>query len=70
LTIEGNVEAQATDGQSAVMVEWRISGSGKVTSCGTTSVVSRDDRAIAAAFHDAFEMAAVRSIERAKPVCF
>jgi hypothetical protein len=70
LTIEGNVQAQVTDGQSAVMVEWRISGSGKATSCGITSVVSRDDRAIAAAFHDAFEMAAVRSIEHAKPVCF
>jgi hypothetical protein len=70
LTIEGNVEAQSKDGQSTVMVEWRIGGSGKAASCGVTSVISRDDKAIGVAFHDAFETAAIRSIARAKPVCF
>lgn len=70
LTIDGSVAAQEQEGRTAVMVEWRISGSGKASNCGITSVVSGDEKAIGTAFRDAFETATLRSTQRAQPVCF
>ncbi|WP_019833250.1 hypothetical protein [Sphingomonas sp. PR090111-T3T-6A] len=70
LTIDGSVAAQGQGGRTAVMVDWRISGSGKAASCGITSVVSGREKAIGIAFRDAFETAALRSTQRAQPVCF
>ncbi|MGN6122866.1 MAG: hypothetical protein ACTHOJ_07905 [Sphingomonas oligoaromativorans] len=70
LTIDGSVAAQEQEGRTAVTVEWRISGSGKASNCGITSVVSEDEKAVGIAVRDAFETAALRSTQRAQPVCF
>jgi len=70
LAIDGTVAAQEQGRRTAVMVDWQIRGSGKAASCGITSVVSGSEKAIGTAFRDAFETAALRSTQRAQPMCF